>query len=159
MTTLPSIKLLLASIDLSLKVIASERIFPGLQELPLFWRFLRRMTYPRADLHLVQTKSVAQWLHHHRFASRTAVLPNAIPWPLYRHSPTIDPALLLDSCDKLVLAVGTSLFRKVLIAWCRPFPLQLQKNQVGSLLSQASLLMIGHPVGLLCPLVLRRLCF
>ena len=112
MTTLPSIKLLLASIDLSLKVIASERIFPGLQELPLFWRFLRRMTYPRADLHLVQTKSVAQWLHHHRFASRTAVLPNAIPWPLYRHSPAIDPALLLDSCDKLVLAVGTKPFQK-----------------------------------------------
>lgn len=112
MTTLPSIKLLLAATNLSLPVIVSERIFPGLQELPLLWRFLRRLTYPRADLHLVQTKAVAQWLHNQRLTNRTAVLPNAIPWPLFRHPPTIDPSMVLNSYDKLVLAVGTKPFQK-----------------------------------------------
>ena len=112
MTTLPSIKLLLASIHLSLPVIVSERIFPGSQELSLLWRFLRRVTYPRADLHLVQTESIAQWLRDHHFTSRTAVLPNAIPWPLTQHLPRVDPREKLDSCDKLVLAVGTKPFQK-----------------------------------------------
>ena len=112
MTTLPSIKLLLASSHLSMPVIVSERIFPGQQELNLLWSFLRRLTYPRADLHLVQTNSVAQWLHDHHLASRTSVLPNAIPWPMFRHPPTIYPSMVLNSCDKLVLAVGTKPFQK-----------------------------------------------
>lgn len=112
MTTLPSIKLLLASIHLSLPVIASERIFPGAQELPFLWWCLRRLTYPLADLHLVQTKSVAQWLCDHRLAGCTAVLPNAIPWPLSRHTPTVQPSEMLDPCHNLVLAVGTKPFQK-----------------------------------------------
>ena len=112
MTTLPSIKLLLASINLSLPVIASERIFPGSEELSLLWRFLRRVTYPLADLHLVQTETIAQWLRDHHLTSRTAVLPNAIPWPLSKHLPKVEPSEKLDSSDKLVLAVGTKPFQK-----------------------------------------------
>jgi glycosyltransferase involved in cell wall biosynthesis len=93
-------------------VIASERIFPGSQDLSLLWRFLRRFTYPRADLHLVQTQSIAQWLRDRHFTSRTAVLPNAIPWPLSKHLPQVEPSEKLDPSDKLVLAVGTKPFQK-----------------------------------------------
>ncbi|KZR73743.1 glycosyltransferase [Prochlorococcus marinus] len=111
-TTLPAIKLLLAAWGISLPVIVSERIFPGSSFLPPPWRWLRSMTYPRADLHLVQTEAIANWLRQRRLASRIAVLPNSIPWPLKEHPPKVDICENLDPGDRLVLAVGTKPYQK-----------------------------------------------
>ncbi len=112
MTTLPAVKLLLAAWGSALPVVVAERIFPGATPLVLPWRWLRRLTYPRAALHLVQTEAIAAWLRQRRLATRTAVLANAIPWPLPEHPPRVEPAALLQPEERLVLAVGTKPHQK-----------------------------------------------
>ncbi len=112
MTTLPAVKLLLAAWNGALPVVVAERIFPGATPLALPWRWLRRFTYPRAALHLVQTEAIATWLRQRRLTARTAVLANAIPWPLPEHPPRVDPAGLLEPEERLVLAVGTKPHQK-----------------------------------------------
>ena len=112
MTTLPSIKLALASIGLRLRLVVSERNYPPSRPLAWRWRLLRRLAYPRAHLHLVQTQGIAQWLHQYRLARRTAVLPNAIVWPIPHFSPQVNPECSVPKSQKLILAVGTKLHQK-----------------------------------------------
>ena len=112
MTTLPSIKLALASIGLSSRLVLSERNYPPARPLAWRWRLLRRLAYPRADLHLVQTQGIAQWLHQRGLARRTAVLPNAIVWPIPRLAPQLNPEASVPPGQKLILAVGTKLHQK-----------------------------------------------
>ena len=112
MTTLPSIKLALASIGLSSRLVLSERNYPPARPLAWRWRLLRRLAYPRAHLHLVQTQGIAQWLHQQGLARRTAVLPNAIVWPIPRLAPQLNPKASVPEGQKLILAVGTKLHQK-----------------------------------------------
>jgi glycosyltransferase involved in cell wall biosynthesis len=112
MTTLPAVKLLLAASGLGLPVVVAERIYPGATPLAVPWSWLRRLTYPRAALHLVQTEAIATWLRQRRLARRTAVLANAIPWPLPDHPPQVNPDTLLGPDEQLVLAVGTKPHQK-----------------------------------------------
>ena len=112
MTTLPSIKLALASIGLSSRLVLSERNYPPARPLAWRWRLLRRLAYPRADVHLVQTQGIAQWLHQHGLVRRTAVLPNAIVWPIPRLAPQLHPEAVVPLGQKLILAVGTKLHQK-----------------------------------------------
>tara|TARA_B100001939_G_scaffold223201_1_gene192076 strand:- start:170 stop:1309 length:1140 start_codon:yes stop_codon:yes gene_type:complete len=112
MTTLPSIKLALASIGLASCLVLSERNYPPARPLAWRWRLLRRLAYPRAHLHLVQTRGIAQWLHQRGLARRTAVLPNAIVWPIPCLVPRLNPEDFLPPGQKLLLAVGTKLHQK-----------------------------------------------
>ena len=112
MTTLPSIKLALASIGLRSRLVLSERNYPPARLLAWRWRLLRRLAYPKADLHLVQTQGIAQWLHQHRLARRTAVLPNAIVWPIPQFSPQVSPECSVPTDQRLILAVGTKVHQK-----------------------------------------------
>ena len=112
MTTLPSIKLALASIGLSSRLVLSERNYPPARPLAWRWRLLRRLAYPRAHLHLVQTQGIAQWLHQRGLARRTAVLPNAIIWPIPRLAPQLNPESSVPPGQKVILAVGTKLHQK-----------------------------------------------
>ena len=57
MTTLPAIKLLLAVRGMACPCIVSVRNFPPLKRPSWPWRLLRRLTYPWAQLHLVQTEA------------------------------------------------------------------------------------------------------
>ena len=112
MTTLPSIKLALASIGLSSCLVLSERNYPPARPLAWRWRLLRRFAYPRAHLHLVQTQGIAQWLHQRGLARRTAVLANAIVWPIPRLAPWLNPERSVPPGQKVILAVGTKLHQK-----------------------------------------------
>ena len=112
MTTLPSIKLALASIGLSSRLVLSERNYPPARPLAWRWRLLRGLAYPRAHLHLVQTQGIAQWLHQRGLARRTAVLPNAIVWPIPRLAPQLNPEASVPLGQKMILAVGTKLHQK-----------------------------------------------
>ena len=112
MTTLPSIKLALASIGLSSRLVLSERNYPPARPLAWRWRLLRRLAYPRAHLHLVQTQGIAQWLHQRGLARRTAVLANAIVWPIPRLAPWLNPERSVPPGQKVILAVGTKLHQK-----------------------------------------------
>ncbi len=112
LTTLPAIKLLLAATGLPLPVVVSERNYPPARPLSWPWRCLRRITYPRAALHLVQTEGIAAWLRDNGLARCTAVVANAITWPLARFEPRLDPDAWLEPNHRLLLAVGTKAYQK-----------------------------------------------
>ena len=112
LTTLPAIKLSLAAWGLGLPVVVSERNYPPAKPLSRPWRCLRRLTYPRAALHLVQTEGIAAWLRERGLARRTAVLANAITWPLPRFEPHLEPSAWVEDEQRLVLAVGTKADQK-----------------------------------------------
>lgn len=112
LTTLPAVKVLLAATGLGLPVVVSERNYPPAKRLAWPWRCLRRMTYPQAALHLVQTAEIARWLTQHRLARSTSVLANAIHWPLPTFAPQQSPAAWLQPHQPLLLAVGTKAHQK-----------------------------------------------
>ena len=125
MTTIPAIKVLLASSGLGLPCVISERNYPPMKRLGLPWRLLRRFTYPWADLHLVQTDVVGRWLRRHAGASRQLLLPNPVIWPLPMAEPHLEPTAWLDQAgvaadDPVLLAVGSKAMQKGfdrLVAW------------------------------------------
>lgn len=112
LTTLPAIKLLLALQGLPVPVVVSERNYPPAKPPALPWRLLRRLSYPRAVLHLVQTEGIAVWLRNRGLTRRTAVVANAISWPLPRFEPRLEPSAWLRSDQRLLLAVGTKAEQK-----------------------------------------------
>ena len=117
MTTLPAIKLLLASRGMACPCIVSERNFPPLKRPGWPWRLLRRITYPWAQLHLVQTEATGRWLAQHLNAKPQLCLANPVAWPLPRFAPDPDPNAWLarrevGADQPLLLAVGTKAHQK-----------------------------------------------
>ena len=111
-TSLPAIKLLLATRLLGVPCVVSERNFPPSKRIGRIWSVLRRLSYPWAGLHLVQTQAVGEWMKTHLGAHRQLLLPNPVQWPLPRFHPNLDPQAWLSSrgcgsTDPLLLAVGT----------------------------------------------------
>ena len=111
-TTLPAIKLLLASAGLPLRTLISERNYPPAKPPALPWRWLRRCTYPRADLHWVQTQVTGDWLRQHCGVRRQQLVPNAVNWPLPDRDPLLEPDDWLAPGAPLILAAGTKARQK-----------------------------------------------
>ena len=111
-TTLPSVKLLLASVGLSLGTVVSERNYPPAKPPALPWRWLRRLTYPWADLHLVQTQLTGVWLRKYCGVRRQFVLPNPVILPLPDRDPLLNPDSVLTAGSPLILAAGTKAYQK-----------------------------------------------
>ena len=116
-TTLPAIKLLLATRSLNLPCVVSERNYPPAKRPGLPWRMLRRLTYPWADLHLVQTNFTGKWLAQNLGVKRQLLLPNPVQWPLPRFEPAPEPQAWLsaagvDADAPLLLAAGTKAHQK-----------------------------------------------
>ena len=116
-TSLPAIKLLLATRWLGVPCVVSERNFPPSKRIGRIWRVLRRLSYPWAGLHLVQTQAVGEWMKTHLGAHRQLLLPNPVQWPLPRFHPILDPKTWLAdhgcaASDPLLLAVGTKADQK-----------------------------------------------
>ena len=117
MTTLPAIKLLLAVRGMACPCIVSERNFPPLKRPGWPWRLLRRLTYPWAQLHLVQTEATGRWLAQHLNARPQLCLANPVAWPLPRFAPDPDPTDWLarqkvGADQQVLLAVGTKAHQK-----------------------------------------------
>jgi glycosyltransferase involved in cell wall biosynthesis len=111
-TTLPAVKLLLASRGLRLACVVSERNYPPAKPPALPWRLLRRLSYPWAALHLVQTRRTGDWLRRHCGVRRQVLLPNPVVWPLPDLPPRLDPVALLPDAAPLLLAAGTKAHQK-----------------------------------------------
>ncbi len=127
-TSLPAIKLLLATRWLGVPCVVSERNFPPSKRIGRLWSSLRRLSYPWAALHLVQTQAVGVWMKTHLGAHRQLLLPNPVQWPLNRFHPSLDPHAWLcsrgcGSTDPVLLAVGTKADQKGfdrLVRWWIP---------------------------------------
>ena len=114
MTTLPAIKLLVASVAAPWPVVVSERNYPPAKPPARPWRWLRRLCYPWARIHLVQTQRTADWLVRHQGVSsqRCFPVPNPVLWPLTSFEPRVQPSSCLPAGAKLLLAVGTKPHQK-----------------------------------------------
>lgn len=131
-TSLPAIKLLWASRLAAVPCVVSERNDPASKRIGLLWAVLRRLSYPWAALHLVQTKAAGSWLEHHLGVKSQLLLPNPVQWPLPRFAPCLDPQRWLaeagtSSNDPVVLAVGTKSHQKGfdrLVRWWIPLALR-----------------------------------
>jgi glycosyltransferase involved in cell wall biosynthesis len=107
MITRQAVLSILACCWLPVKVIVSERNFPEKRKNHSMWELLRKVTYRFADLHVVQTKPIAEWVKRNTRASNVKVIPNSVLFPLPVYKPIIEPSSFLKSGDKLILAVGT----------------------------------------------------
>ena len=111
-TTLPAVKILLANWGGDSVCVACERNYPPAKPPSLIWRFLRRITYPWADLHIVQTRLAGEWLSRNCHSKRQLLLPNPIVWPLPCHSPRVDPHDWVPDKAPVLLAAGTKAHQK-----------------------------------------------
>ena len=127
-TSLPAIKLLFAARLLGVPCVVSERNFPPLKRIGRIWSGFRRLCYPWAALHLVQTRAVGEWMAAHLGVHRQLLLPNPVQWPLARFHPSLQPDDWLSSegcgsTDPVLLAVGTKADQKGfdrLVRWWIP---------------------------------------
>lgn len=113
-TTLPAIKLLLASVAAPWPVLVAERNYPPAKPPARLWCWLRRLSYPWARLHLVQTQRTAEWLVAQQGVApqRCATVPNPVLWPLPRFQPAVDPRSCRPDGARMLLAVGTKPHQK-----------------------------------------------
>ena len=111
-STRPSINLLLANVGKPWRVIVAEVNYPPAKTLPLSWWILRRILYPRAALHQVQTLRIGQWLEDSGLASHWRIVSNPVAWPLPIKDPCIPPESCLPAKAQVVLAVGTKPHQK-----------------------------------------------
>ena len=116
-TSLPAIKILLATRLLGVPCVVSERNYPPLKPIGRIWSGLRRISYPWAALHLVQTRSVGEWMATHLGAYRQQLLPNPVQWPLKTFHPILEPQDWLaeagvSGADPVLLGVGTKADQK-----------------------------------------------
>ena len=111
-TVLPAVKMLLACRGLRIRCLVSERNYPPAKPPALPWRWLRRLSYPWADLHLVQTKTTGRWLKSHCGARHQLLMPNPVVWPLPVHDPVVPPDALIPGDAQMLLAAGTKAFQK-----------------------------------------------
>jgi glycosyltransferase involved in cell wall biosynthesis len=69
---------ILATLRLGLKVIVSERSDPEYENNGRIWGWLRKLTYPSADIVVTQTEKVKQWITNAVIAKKVVVIPNPI---------------------------------------------------------------------------------
>lgn len=108
----PAVLAIVACLGLPVRVIASERNYPGRKSADKAWALLRRVCYPLADAHVAQTRKGADWLRRHTASRRVRVVPNSVRWPVPACTPRIPPAAFLAPGARTVLAVGGKVSQK-----------------------------------------------
>jgi len=106
MMTKCAVTSILTGLGLPVRVVVSERNFPGQKRIAWLLAQQRRLLYRHADALAAQTNEEAYWLKKHVAAADIEVIPNAVFWPMPAGEPIILPQDWLDSADKMVLAVG-----------------------------------------------------
>ena len=107
MMTACAVLSILAGFGLPVKVVASERNYPGQKDIASQWGLLRKVLYRFADLHVAQTRGIARWLEEKAGAKRISIIPNSVAWPIPPAQPVVDPRSFLAEDQKLILAVGS----------------------------------------------------
>ncbi len=98
---------ILSCIFLPVKVVVSERNYPGKRKNHSMWEVLRKYTYRYANAHVVQTSKIAEWLKKNTKSTNIHIIPNSISWPLEKYEPILAPSDYLKQGDNLILAVGS----------------------------------------------------
>jgi UDP-N-acetylglucosamine:LPS N-acetylglucosamine transferase len=98
---------ILACVLLPVKVVVSERNFPGKRKNHSMWEILRKYTYRYANAHVVQTSKIAEWLRENTKSTNIHIIPNSISWPLENFEPILAPSDYVKQDEKLILAAGS----------------------------------------------------
>jgi len=98
---------ILACILLPVKVLVSERNYPGKRKNHSMWEILRKYTYRYAHAHVVQTSKIAEWLRDNTKSTNIHIIPNSISWPLENFEPGLEPSDYVKQDENLILAVGS----------------------------------------------------
>jgi glycosyltransferase involved in cell wall biosynthesis len=87
-------------------VVISERIHPPAMPVGRVLERLRQWVYPQASTVVVQTRQTLEWLSIGCPGARGQVIPNPVVYPLPSSQPEVQPASVMDSERRYVLAVG-----------------------------------------------------
>ncbi len=98
---------ILACVLLPVKVVVSERNYPGKRKNHSIWEMLREYTYRHADAHVVQTSKIAEWLRENTNSTNIHIIPNSISWPLGKVEPNLAPSDYVKNDENIILAVGS----------------------------------------------------
>ena len=98
---------ILACILLPVKVVVSERNYPGKRKNHSMWEILRKYTYRYANAHVVQTSKIAEWLRENTKSTNIHIIPNSISWPLENFEPILAPSDFVKQDEKLIIAAGS----------------------------------------------------
>lgn len=94
----------LACINLPVKCIGSERVYPGIFPIDKLWGLLRKYTYRFVDSVVAQTDATEQWILENTTAKRVVTIPNPLILPLPKLEPIIFPEK--SASEKWVIGVG-----------------------------------------------------
>lgn len=111
---------LLATAFTRIPVIISERINPYFHNTKMFWRCLRRMTYPFASALVIQTKDLRTWGIEVSVSRRVEVIPN--PILLRGKQSRIDGNPYIVSVGRLVHQKGIDVLLKSFASVEKDFP-------------------------------------
>ena len=107
MMTTANVLLALAALGLSsLCTIGAEHNHPPKHRVGFIWETLRCFTYGLLNAVTALTSETEDWIKHHTNVKRVLVIPNAVPWPLPRQSPRLEPASVGVLGRQRLLAVG-----------------------------------------------------
>lgn len=101
-----NVTLLIAAFGLDIKVIVTERNYPGRDSIGAHWHWLRRMTYRFADSVVAQTNDARLWLDRHTSSRELTTIPNSVVWPTPTGKPEIVPGSIVEEDANVILAVG-----------------------------------------------------
>jgi glycosyltransferase involved in cell wall biosynthesis len=93
-----NIRTLMSMIGSGVPVVISERIHPGLHQIPKGWSVLRKCFYRFASATVVQTEEIAEWFSRSIRTRRLIVIPNAVRWD--------DFPVIAKSSGLTILSVG-----------------------------------------------------
>lgn len=101
-----NVAVLLATWDMGVPVLVSERSFPPAMPIGPLWSQLRRFTYPWASAVVMQTRRGAEWLAEEIPNAKSVVIPNPCIFPLPVNEPRVEPSAWVSPQRRLLLAVG-----------------------------------------------------
>lgn len=101
-----NVYLAFAGRGLPIQKIGSERVHPPNLPLGRAWEFLRRVMYGNLNGLVAQTEQSASWLKANTRIKHVTVIGNPVVLPLPSVPPIEDPAALLNSRRKYILAIG-----------------------------------------------------
>ncbi len=105
MMSTSNILLALASRELNIPVLGSERVYPPMAPLGRIWEWLRRSSYAHLDIVIALTGESAGWLKKRTNVKKVIVIPNMVVYPIAAHEPKISSEMLNGHCLSLI-AVG-----------------------------------------------------
>jgi len=101
-----NITAILITRGMGMRVVVSERVYPPAVSPGLILNVLRRLTYPLADVVVIQTEQGLNWLRRSIPRATGKQIPNPVTYPLSINKPIIAPITLVRDMDHVLLAMG-----------------------------------------------------